>query len=365
MDDFIKWHEKNKEPQLYGRYITHEMIAPILKDLTRDFNVEQIGWSYNGIPINKVIAGKGRIKILIWSQMHGNEATGTKALFDVLRYLKNEADSLFGNQVLANCTLICLPIINPDGAAVYTRLNAQQIDLNRDAIDRKAPESQLLNEILTNEKPDYCFNLHDQRVIFSVGNHNLPATLSFLAPSEDEKRTLTKGRKRTMCVINAMYQILKDYLPGQIGRFSDEFYPTATGDTFQKRGFPTILIETGHFKGDYQREIVRRYNFLALLTGILYISNPKKSKSYVPYFQIPENKQYSLDIIFKNTYLVDKEKLTDIGVLYEEKLIDNEIHFIPKIAYEQDLSAYNADKIIDLEGQKVTEKDLLQRLIKK
>ena len=42
------------------------------------------------------------------------------------------------------------------------------IDLNRDAVDRKAKESKLLRRILEEFQPDFCFNLHDQRTIFGV-----------------------------------------------------------------------------------------------------------------------------------------------------------------------------------------------------
>ena len=56
-----------------------------------------------------------------------------------------------------------------------------------------------------------------------------------------------------MTVIAAMNDLLQQFIPGQIGRYTDEFYPTATGDNFQKMGHNTILIESGHAKGDYKR----------------------------------------------------------------------------------------------------------------
>ena len=59
-------------------------------------------------------------------------------------------------------------MLNPDGAEAYTRVNAQGIDLNRDVIDVKALESQVLQQVLKKVNPQYCFNLHDQRTIFSV-----------------------------------------------------------------------------------------------------------------------------------------------------------------------------------------------------
>ena len=85
--------------------------------------------------------------------------------------------------------------------------------------------------------------------------------LSLLAPSIDLERTLTDGRKDTMAVIVAMNNTLQTIIPNFIGRYTDEFYPTATGDNFQKLGHNTILIEAGHYPDDYSRDVVRKYNY--------------------------------------------------------------------------------------------------------
>ena len=124
-------------------------------------------------------------------------------------------------------------MLNPDGAEYYTRVNAHAIDLNRDAVDIKAKESRLLRTVLEEFSPDFCFNLHDQRTIFGVEGTKNPATISFLAPSEEETRKLTLGRKETMNVIVAMNSLLQAIIPNQYRRYTDDFYPTATGDNFQ------------------------------------------------------------------------------------------------------------------------------------
>ena len=66
-----------------------------------------------------------------------------------------------------------------------------------------------------------------------------------------------------------MNALLEKIIPGHIGRYTDEFYPTATGDNFQKLGHNTILIEAGHYYNDYERDVVRKFNFYALLQGVL------------------------------------------------------------------------------------------------
>jgi murein tripeptide amidase MpaA len=68
-------------------------------------------------------------------------------------------------------------MLNPDGALNFTRVNANKVDLNRDAVDRKAKESKLLRKVLEDFNPEFCFNLHDQRTIFNVEGTKNPATI--------------------------------------------------------------------------------------------------------------------------------------------------------------------------------------------
>lgn len=346
------WHTLHKEKSIYGRRIIFEMILPILKSLPDEFKVVQVGQSFNKIPIYQVSIGKGKTKVLLWSQMHGNESTGTKAILDLFNLFKNPGEHAPAiKDILSKCTLVFIPILNPDGAVAYTRVNAQGIDLNRDAVDLAAPESNILKQVLKEVDPSFCFNIHDQRTIFSVGRQNLPATLSFLAPSVDEARTVTDGRKVTMSVIASIYEELNKLIPGQIGRYSDEFYPKATGDNFEKAGHHTILVESGHFKDDYDREEVRKYTFIAFAAGLYTIATDQKYDNFQRYFDIPNNEKKYLDIIYKNVFLTDLNKKTDIGILFKEKLEDNQILFLPHIEEIKDLSGFNANKIIDLNGK--------------
>ena len=365
IQDILDWHQQFKEQKLFNRHITFDMIEPIIKKLSSSFNSEQIGVSFQKIPIYKISIGTGKIKILLWSQMHGNESTGTKALFDIFQFFENsQKDSTIISEIISKCTLVFIPILNPDGAAIYTRINAQGIDLNRDAVALEAPESVILHTILKQFNPHFCFNLHDQRSIFSVGDANLPATISFLAPSEDEARTVTDGRKITMSVIVAMKKVLQKIIPNQIGRYTDEFYPTATGDNFQKAGHCTILIEAGHCNDDYTREEVRKYNFIAILAGLLHISKGI-FKNYSAYFNIPENEKQYLDIIYKNVFLVDTNTKVDIGIVFKEELVNNTVIFTPTIEYSKELTNYNATIIIDKEGEVYKNKETFREFIEK
>ena len=199
---FNKEFNTYKESKLFGRYIHSEHIKPLLKKHANNFNIEVIGKSVLDEDIFSVTVGSGEKKILMWSQMHGNESTTTKAIFDLLNLFSDKKRSEI---ILKTCTILIIPILNPDGAKAYTRLNANKIDLNRDAQHLSQPESNVLRGVFNKFKPQYCFNLHGQRTIFSAGKSNNPATLSFLSPAQDKDCTITNNRKIAMSIICLLY----------------------------------------------------------------------------------------------------------------------------------------------------------------
>ena len=330
-------YSKIKEEKISGRHITHNDIKPLFNDLDKTIQYNKIGLSEKGKDIYQLKLGSGKRKILVWSQMHGNESTGTKAVFDFLNFIKLQSKTKIVTAILKNCTIKIIPMLNPDGAEVYTRVNANGIDLNRDAVALQAKESKLLRSILDVFKPDFCFNLHDQRTIFGVEGTKNPATISFLAPSEEETRKITKGRKETMSVIVSMNNLLQKLIPNYIGRYTDEFYPTATGDNFQKLGHNTILIEAGHYPNDYEREIVRKYNFFAILQGIYHVSVAENFKNYLDYLSIPNNIKNFYDVIYRS-----KNNEKDVAYQYVEKLENSNFALALIKAEEGDLSSYIA-----------------------
>ena len=349
IEKLSQWHALHHEKKLDKRHLTLKHIQPFLVGLDDLFKMNKIGESFEGRDICELIFGNGPTTVLLWTQMHGNESTGTRAFFDLITFFAKPGEQKWlADHILKECTIYCIPILNPDGAEAYTRVNAQGIDLNRDVLETKAPESKLLQQILKKVKPQYCFNLHDQRTIFSVAPDHMTATMSFLAPSIDKERTLTEGRKKTMRVIAAINEVLQQVIPGRIGRYTDEFYPTATGDNFQKMGHHTILIESGHSKGDYERKESRRTTFMALLEGLRYIAQKEEQIDHAKYFNIPANEKKYLDIIVKNSMIAGENK--DVGILYIEKLEDGIVVFDPSIDQIGDLTDFNADKIIDGEG---------------
>lgn len=329
--EYLELFDCYKQQNLSGRYITNDHIEPILNGLSDEFKVLKIGKSVLDKPIYSVEIGFGKTKILMWSQMHGNESTTTKAVFDVFNLLNS--DSEFANSIKSSFTILCIPILNPDGAKFYTRENALNIDLNRDAKDLTQPESLLLRSVFDNFKPDYCYNLHDQRSIYGVGDSNLPATVSFLAPAFNIDRDVNLNRQKAINIIANMNTELQKYIPGQIGRFDDTFNENCVGDTFQSLGVPTILFEAGHFKDDYEREITRIYIFVGILTSFVSINeNDIVLNKNNKYLSIPQNKVSFYDFVYRKIKINSNSLniITTFAAHYNEILVDDKIVFEAK-----------------------------------
>lgn len=343
--------KNHKEPSLYGRYIQYDYIAPLIQKYSQNFIIENIGSSVLGVPIHAIKIGSGSRKIFMWSQMHGNESTTTKAIFDICSVFNNSKDSTI-QRILSTCTIAIIPMLNPDGANAYTRVNANNIDLNRDALDRSQPESIVLRRFFDAFKPDVCFNLHGQRTIFSAGQTNHPATLSFLAPAQDKACTITDTRKNAMEIIVRMNEALQIQIPNQVGIYDDAFNVNCVGDTFQSLNVPTVLFEAGHYDKDYDREVVREFMFQSLMIAIDHVAfNDLTGKNHKAYLKIPQNQKLFYDIVIRNAMV--RNKICDVAVQYQEKLVSQNINFVPIVDKISNLNGFYGHKEVNANNCRV------------
>ncbi|RED49515.1 M14 family zinc carboxypeptidase [Seonamhaeicola aphaedonensis] len=354
--DYLKsLFENNKEKALFGRYITNNHIESLLKKFNNNFIVETIGYSVLKKSIYGIKLGTGRKRILMWSQMHGNESTTTKALFDLLNSFTHKETGL--DYILKACTLYIIPILNPDGAEAYTRVNANEVDLNRDAQNLSQPESLVLRSIFDSFQPHYCYNLHGQRTIFSAGKNNKSAIVSFLSPAQDQACTVTPNRKVAMEIISVINRALQKVIPSQVGVYDDAFNINCVGDTFQSKNVPTILFEAGHFYDDYHREYTRELIYLSYVTSLDYIANNEVDGTHSEaYFDIPENEKLFLDVIIRNVSGYSNG-LVDIGVQFKETLVNAHLEFIPVVEKIEKLNNIYAHREINAEGEKVLDEN--------
>lgn len=308
-----------KEQSLNNRRIKHKDILPLIFKRAKIFEFEEIGKSYEGREIFVLKIGNGDTKIMLWSQMHGDESTATQALFDIFNFFENSEFLKTGiDKILKECTLFFIPMLNPDGAERYTRRNAQGIDINRDALKLEAPESRILMKLRDKLEADFGFNLHDQDAWYSAGNTKYPATLSFLAPTFNFEKSINETRKKSMQVIVSINKVLQKLIPNQVGKYDDGFMPTAFGDNIQKRGTSTILIESGGYKNDIEKQFVRKLNFISILHALFSISNNSYEKEDIEnYNKIPFNKKNKLfDFILRNALIKGEcgNYKADIGI---------------------------------------------------
>lgn len=318
--------------EVQGRYLPPALLSAILQKYLPPESISSLGYSVQQRHIYQVRLGSGPVRVYMWSQMHGNESTPTKALLDLMFYLQSKPASDAG--LLEKLQLCLIPMVNPDGAEAYTRVNANQVDLNRDAAERTQPESVVLRKAFEDFRPDFCFNLHDQRSIYGVGDTGVSATLSFLAPSADLQRSITPAREQAMRLIAGLAAGLEPEIPGGIGRYDDSFNASCVGDQFQRAGVPTLLVEAGHFPGDYARETTRRMVFAALLEALRLIAR-KSYQGYTlgQYHAIPENRKNFADILIRQPGRLHKRYsgLQTLLLQYEERLQNGKLLLLPSL----------------------------------
>lgn len=346
--NFLQLATFYQEPDLTGRYINLNHIELLLKKQACINNVRIVGTSVLRKSVYAYYNGTGSVKILMWSQMHGNESTTTKALFDFFNFLQSNDERAL--QLLKYFSFCIIPMLNPDGAELYTRENANGVDLNRDAQNLLQPESKILRAQYEQFKPDYCFNLHDQRSIFGVSNSGQAAMVSFLAPSYNQERSVNSTRKKAMHVIAAINATLSTIIPGHVALFDDSFNINCVGDWFQNDGTSTILFEAGHFANDYSREDSRKMIFISFLSALISISeNDIVCNEIEKYLIIPQNKVNFYDIIYNNAIVYDDgvEKMISFAVQYRETLVNGCIQFVGMIAAVGDLHDYFGHNVVD------------------
>ena len=310
-------HEAFNEKSLTHRRFKHADIVPLLTRLNHPLSVSQVGESLEKRAIYQVKAGTGPVNVLLWSQMHGDEATATMALFDTFNFLQAQNDGFdeLRQTVLAKTTLYFVPMLNPDGAERFQRRTATDIDMNRDALRLQTPEGALLKKLQQTLQPLVGFNLHDQNPRYSVGKTGRQAVMSFLATAYDEDRNINEVRQRSMQLIVGMNRLLQPFVPGQIGRFDDEFEPRAFGDNIQKWGTTLVLIESGGYQGDPEKMAIRRLNFVAILSALKAIADESyKQEDIAQYQAIPENGRLLFDVLIRNATVIQNGQPVRIDV---------------------------------------------------
>ena len=252
--------------------VTHEQVEASLRsvrDASPDlFALEEIGRSAEARAIYHLSFGRGPFRVLMWSQMHGDEASATSALFDLFEYVRRHRTEPAVARLLETLSVHVVPMLNPDGAERFQRRNAQGIDINRDALHLQTPEGRALKALRDRLSAQVGFNLHNQNWRTSVGQPPKPASISLLSVAFDEARTEDDGRRLTKRLCTVIRDAIEPLAPGRLGRYDDEFEVRAFGDNVTKWGTPVVLIETGPWTSAEPDRPPVRLNFVALVTAL-------------------------------------------------------------------------------------------------
>jgi len=317
---------------------------------TRDglFSLSRIGESIESRSINLILAGTGPRRILLWSQMHGDEPTATLALLDILHLFTMRDRGSWVNTLLQELTLCMIPLVNPDGAERRERRNAAGIDINRDARLAATPEAQTLLRAHQDLQPEFGFNLHDQD-LNSAGSSPAVAALALLAPPADPERTITRARLKAMRIGALISRVLEPFASGHIARYDDTFEPRAFGDLFQGAGTSTLLIESGDWPGDPDKTFIRKLNTIAILTALHSIARRSYEDEDVDrYLHLPPNGKQVFDVLIRGLLLHHPNgwtSETDLGLLRQR---GTNLLTVKDVG---DLNAHGALEITEVNGR--------------
>ena len=361
-------YENFKEPNIFDKRISHSYLTESIKKIEKSdkYSLKVAGKSLEGRKIFHISIGQGKVNVLLWSQMHGDEPTATMALLDIINFFNADDDfNQIRKSILENLSIHIIPMLNPDGAEQFTRRNALHVDLNRDALRLQFPESKILKSLRDSIDAEFAFNLHDQNPRYSAGNSYRSATLSFLAPAFNYQKDINEVRANTMKLISDICTVIEDYIPGHIAKYKDDFEPRAFGDKFMKWGTGSVLIESGGWKNDEDKQFIRKLNFISILVGLYSIANKLYEKADIEiYNNLPFNDNLLFDLLLKNLAVKysGQNYIIDIGINRDENYTKDltQSYWIGKIEDWGDLSIFYGLDEFNLEGYEIRESKIFE-----
>ncbi|MGP4060424.1 M14 family zinc carboxypeptidase [Halobacillus sp. H74] len=192
--------------------------------------------------------------VLFLTQQHGNETLTTEGALKLIQNLTSNGKKT--QEILDNVNVLIAPRLNVDGAegdvnfslddyvsGTHTRYNANEVDLNRDHVDREQPETKAFHEnVLQKYNPDYMIDLHHQGTQTTLGDSDELVSGSILYPTTEnvDDEVLQRSKQLGSVVYNAVSD--KGY--GLLSK-----YPGGSAETISRNGLAveydvaTLLFE--------------------------------------------------------------------------------------------------------------------------
>ena len=350
--DALQIAEQYKVGGLGSRRFNHDkfwqVVAPSLK--SPSLHVREIGKSLQGRAIRTVSFGEGKTKVLLWSQMHGDESTATMALADIFNYLAAPAVNPIRDRLRSELTIVFIPMLNPDGAQLFQRRNAAGVDVNRDARQLATPEARTLKAERDRLQPDFAFNLHDQNARTLAGPGGKQAGIALEVPAHSADGSYNEVRTRGRLVAATLARMLSTQIPGRIAKYDESFNPRAFGENMQRWGASTVLIESGALPGDPEKQKLRTLNAAVILGVLDAIASGSYTRSDpAAYESLPSNTGGAHNILVTGGKLVlpgEEPMRIDLAIDYDDAVA----HRGPRLREAGDLREFVAIDTVDASG---------------
>jgi hypothetical protein len=161
-----------------------------------------------------------------------------------------------------------------------------------------------------------------------------------------------------------MNKVIQQLAPGHVGKYDDAFEPRAFGDNFQKWGTSTILIESGGYPNDPEKQEIRRLNFIIMLHALLEIAAVQYTQySLDDYYSIPNNSIRLMDLVIRNISQ-SKEQHSyeiDLGIRRRESDAHGSFYVSGVVDDLGDLSIFFGFEELDAKGMEVVEGKVFER----
>ncbi|MBN8191284.1 carboxypeptidase [Bacillus sp. NTK074B] len=204
--------------------------------------------------------------VLYLTQQHGNEALTTEGALQFIKHLTSNSKEV--KEMLENVNILVAPRLNVDGAegdvdfslndyvaGTHTRYNANEVDLNRDHVDRNQPETKALHEnVLQKYKPDYMIDLHHQGAETTLGDTDELVSGSILYPTNENVDPEVVEKSKQLGAI--LYNTVEARGFGTLSKYIGGSAPTISRNGLAvEYGIATLLFEmrgmADHYREDY------------------------------------------------------------------------------------------------------------------